>query len=180
MNRISMLHKELLQSGEPEASVAVIRSLEPTEAILVVRRVNNVRDPWSGHFAFPGGRREKRDKSIYETCVREVCEETGIRLTPESLEHVLAPLYAGRNVEAPVLVQPYLFEFSSRPAVIVEPSEIDSYLWIETDLFRDKKRHIETEALPGRLRPAFPLRDYYVWGFTYHLLCSVLQVKPDL
>lgn len=178
MNRISMPHKEFLQPAEPEAAVAVIRSVAPTEAILLIRRASNKRDPWSGHFAFPGGRWEKQDKSIYETCIREVCEETGIALPPESLGDVLAPSYAGRNVKAPVLVQPYLFEFSTRPAVIVEPSEIDSYLWIETDLFRDKKRHIETEALPGRFRPAFPLRDYYVWGFTYHLLCSVLQVDP--
>lgn len=175
-----MFHKESAEKVEPRAAVAIIRSLMPTEAILLLRRASNTRDPWSGHFAFPGGRWEKRDKSIYETCIREVCEETGITLFPESLEYVLVPSYAGRNVKAPVLVQPYLFGFSNRPEVIVEPSEIDSYLWIETDLFRDTRKHIETEPLPGKFRPAFPLGDYYVWGFTYHLLCSVLQVDPGL
>ena len=178
MNSASMSYKDSLQAGKPKAAVAIIRSLEPNEAILLLRRATSSRDPWSGHFAFPGGRRERQDASIYETCVREVCEETGIVLPPESLEYVLAPSYAGRNVKAPILVQPYLFEFSNRPEVIVEVAEIDSYLWIDTESFREKHRHIETEALPGRFRPAFPLGDYYVWGFTYQLLCSVLQVDP--
>jgi len=175
-----MFYKESSSAAEPEAAVAIIRSLEPTDSILLLRRARSSQDPWSGHFAFPGGRCEKQDKTIYDTCVREVCEETGISLYHESLGQVLAPTQAGRNVKVPILVQPYLFELSSRPTVIVEPAEIDSYLWVETDLFRDKKRHIETEALPGRIRPAFPLGDYYVWGFTYNVLCYVLGIKHQI
>ena len=161
----------------PTAAVAIIRTVEPIKSILLLRRAENSNDPWSGHFAFPGGRREKEDETIYDTCVREVLEETGIALQNEALAHVLPSAPAGRNVKAPILVQPYLFQLSSRPAVSVERAEIDSYLWLDIDAFRDKKRHIETEALPGLFRPAFPLGDYYVWGFTYSVLCSVLDVE---
>lgn len=179
MNSLAMLNRESSRIGKPKAAVAIIRSIGPTESILLLRRARNTQDPWSGHFAFPGGRREKEDQTIYDTCLREVCEETGISLSPESLERVLEPAYAGRNVKAPVLVQPYLFTLASQPEVIVEAAEIENFLWINTDSFRDRNRHIETEALPGRFRAAFPLGDYYVWGFTYYLLCSVLGLAAE-
>jgi len=178
MKSVTMSYEKPSMTHEPTAAVAIIRSIIPTEAVLLLRRVTSSRDPWSGHFAFPGGRRERQDTTIYDTCIREVREETGISLPAESLEHVLSPALAGRNVKAPVLVQPYLFKLSDRPKIVIEPAEIESHLWIETALFRDKNRHFETEALPGRLRPAYPLGDYYVWGFTYYVLCSALGVEP--
>lgn len=179
MKDLSLTRHDSQVSPGPTAAVAIIRCPDPAESILLLRRAQNRSDPWSGHFAFPGGRWETYDQTLYNTCVREVLEETGIELPDQALEHVLTPSLAGRNVKAPVLVQPYLFELASRPPVIVESAEIDNFQWLETGAFRDKTQHIRTEALPGRFRPAFPLGDYYVWGFTYLLLCAVLDVEPD-
>ncbi len=116
--------------AEPEAAVAIIRCRFPRESILLLRRIQSERDPWSGHYAFPGGRRERQDETIYDTCVREVFEETGIDLGPDNLSQILPPARAGRNVMAPVLVQPYVFEIGIRPEVLVEEKEIESYLWL--------------------------------------------------
>ena len=158
------------------AAVAIIRCLDPVESVLLVRRANNRRDPWSGHFAFPGGRKDDDDISIFATCTREVEEETGIALSPAELVSVLPPKPAGRRLLAPVLVQPFLFEVSRRPAVRPAASEIESYFWLETDWFRDSANHHMTEVIPGVRRPVFPVADYYIWGFTYAVLCSLLEV----
>lgn len=163
---------------EPEAAVGIIRCLVPEEAVLLVRRIQSERDPWSGHYAFPGGRREARDETIYDTCVREVFEETGIDLAANDLLRTLPPTPAGRNVRAPILVQPFIFEVSGRPTVIVEEKEIDSYLWLSARSFSDAGKHLSAEVLPNMVRPIFPLDDYYVWGFTYGLLCSYFGFSP--
>lgn len=164
--------------AEPEAAVAIIRCRLPRESILLLRRIQSERDPWSGHYAFPGGRRERQDETIYDTCVREVFEETGIDLGPDNLSQILSPARAGRSVMAPVLVQPYVFEIGIRPEVMVEEKEIENYLWLSVASFTKAEKHRCVEVLPGMMRPVFPLNDYYVWGFTYGLLCSYFDFEP--
>lgn len=171
-----VIHGKSSVSSQPEAAVAIIRCYQPAESILLLRRNEKDSDPWSGHFAFPGGRQEEQDDTIYATCARETYEETGIVLEEKSLRQVLSPAMAGRNVKAPILVQPYLFELDFQPHIIIEEAEINSYLWLEVDMFREKGRHIIVEVLPDRFFPVFPLKDYYLWGFTYGLLCSALDI----
>lgn len=163
----------------PEAAVGIITCNVPAEVILMLKRVHNDRDPWSGHYAFPGGRREHVDDTIYQTCVREVLEETGISLEPSDLHRVCEPTPAGRNVRSPILVQPYVFQLSACPPVDVEQKEIDSHVWLSVESFRQLENHRIAEVLPGMYRPVFPMIDYYIWGFTYGLLCRLLQVDSS-
>lgn len=68
-----------------QASVSVIvRTADPVD-VLFIKRARNPRDPWSGHMALPGGRREAHDDDLLATAIRETHEETGIELDPESL-----------------------------------------------------------------------------------------------
>lgn len=48
--------------------------------ILFIKRSTRVGDRWTGHIAFPGGKREPGDVSDKETSVRETREETGVEL----------------------------------------------------------------------------------------------------
>ena len=162
--------------NEAEAAVSIIRSSQPKEAVLLLRRRKTENDPWSGHFAFPGGRREPGDSSIFQTCLRETLEEASISLDDSMSFRQLPLAAAGRNVMAPILVQPFLFHLENRPTVTVETSEIESYLWLEVETFMDRSRHEVREVLPGRFRPVFPLEDYYLWGFSYGLLCSIFEL----
>lgn len=166
-------------ANRPEAAVSIIRCSDPVDSILLLRRKKEPSDPWSGHFAFPGGKRDPEDDSIFQTCLRETREETGISLDPSLLSRQLPVALAGRNVKAPIQVQPFIFALAKRPRVIVEISEIDSYLWLDVGKFTDKSRHATKEALPSRFYPVYPLDDYFIWGFTYGLLCSILEVNAD-
>ncbi|MDY6865753.1 MAG: NUDIX domain-containing protein, partial [Halobacteriota archaeon] len=64
-----------------EAAVALIlKECEEDISIIFIKRSEDERDPWSGHMAFPGGRKDEEDESIIDTVMRETFEETGIDL----------------------------------------------------------------------------------------------------
>lgn len=171
-------HQPILDA--PEAAVGIISCDAPEEVILLLKRVHNERDPWSGHYAFPGGKWENGDDTIYRTCIREVYEETGIVLEDTDLHRVCDLTPAGRNVKSPILVQPYVFQLAARPPVSVEQREIDSHVWLSVRSFTQVDTHQVIEVLPGMHRPVFPMNDYYIWGFTYGLLCRLLRLDSRM
>ena len=158
-----------------EAAVAVIIAAEPRPSFLLLRRRQSPGDPWSGHFSFPGGRRDAGDADLLATCLRETREETGIILPPDSWHQALPAAPTGRLIPFQIMVYPYLFRVTARPQVAVDPSEIASAHWLEVADFRDQRRHHEREMLPGMNFPVFPLEDYYLWGFTYGVLRRLFE-----
>jgi len=157
------------------AAVAIIKCLAPQESFLILRRAIHPLDPWSGHFSFPGGRKEKKDNNLLETCIRETVEEVGIRLAPETMETQLPVTPAGRNVQNPIWVQPFIFVLREKPSIQLDPREVQSIYWLNSEDFQNLSRHSKVELLPGRMVPAFPVEDYYLWGFTYKLLKLILR-----
>lgn len=160
---------------QAKAAVAIIRCEQPTTSYLLLRRAAHPRDPWSGHFSFPGGRKESYDNTIFDTCLRETQEETGIELEATTLLQALSPEPAGHNSQHLIWVQPFLFSLKNRPIIILDEEEIVNSSWITAEQFVNPSYHSETEMLPGRFFPTFPLQDYYLWGFTYRLLDKIIQ-----
>jgi 8-oxo-dGTP pyrophosphatase MutT (NUDIX family) len=156
------------------AAVAIIRCLTPCESFLILRRVDNLEDPWSGHFSFPGGRKEDKDPDLLTTCIRETKEETGILLDPDQLQQRLPLEPAGRNLHRPLWVEPFMFTIPNHPPLTLCRREIQSACWLNARVFQNIELHESVEMLPGHIFPAFPLEDYYLWGFTYRLLRAIL------
>ncbi|MGH7524260.1 MAG: NUDIX domain-containing protein, partial [Gemmatimonadales bacterium] len=72
------------ESSDPTrafAAVALVLAEEP-DRLLLIRRAEREGDPWSGHLALPGGRRQESDSDLLATATRETREETGIHLEP--------------------------------------------------------------------------------------------------
>lgn len=161
------------------AAVAIIQCPAPRESYLILRRAAHPKDPWSGHFSFPGGRKDKTDEDILATCVRETAEETGIVLSDGHLQQRLVLEPAGRLLSRPIWVQPFLFSLPEPPAIRLDPREIQSALWLDADRFQAPELHRQVELLPGRFFPAYPIEDYYLWGFTYRLLRSILKMDEE-
>ena len=158
---------------EPKAAVAII--VANRTSILLLRRNHHPRDPWSGHFSFPGGRKDRQDANLLATCLRETYEETGIQLLHQTLASELSPAIAGHRTQQPILVKPFLFHLAERPAIALDSREIQSSCWLDIHLFQQAERHVQAEVLPELFYPAFPIDDYFVWGFTYRLLQYVLK-----
>ncbi len=68
-----------------QAAVALIlrQKSAQTLELLMIQRAIKEDDPWSGHMAFPGGKRNSPKEQSIETAIRETKEETGITLLKE-------------------------------------------------------------------------------------------------
>lgn len=161
------------------AAVAIIQCLNTHESYLILRRAAHPKDPWSGHFSFPGGRREERDRDLLATCIRETEEETGILLSPGQLQRRLGHETAGQSFHQPIYVQPFLFTLPAPPPLQLAAGEIQGAVWLDARRFQDPSLHRNVEMLPGRLFPAYPIEDYYLWGFTYRLLRTILNMDGE-
>ena len=78
--------------------------------LCMIQRSEHPQDPWSGHMAFPGGRREPVDSSSLETAIRETEEEIGVVLSMESFLGPLSPLRVPYRVSNKAMViEPFVF-----------------------------------------------------------------------
>ena len=82
-----------------------------------MRRSERASDPWSGHWAFPGGRRDAADCDLLDTALRELHEECGIQLMRNDLETELPRRFARQWAGAPVPVTPFIFRVERELAV---------------------------------------------------------------
>jgi 8-oxo-dGTP pyrophosphatase MutT (NUDIX family) len=160
-----------------EAAVAIIRSKKPDPRILILRRALNPLDPWSGHFAFPGGRRESIDADLLATCLRETREECGLRLSPAALKKELAPTEAGNALGKPVRVVPFLFEVAEPLPLHLDPAECAAAYWVPESHLRDPALRGFISPLPDPQKrfPSILLEGGHIWGFTYKVLENLLK-----
>ncbi|MBM9614358.1 CoA pyrophosphatase [Desulfobulbus rhabdoformis] len=160
-----------------EAAVATIISCAPEPEVLVLKRKSNPRDPWSGHYSFPGGRRDNGDPSLLATCIRETYEECGIKLSTDNLIKQYPIRQAGNHLNQPVPVTTYLFELPEVPPIQLQQSEISCHEWLELDYVSDSANIIKrpmSPRCPEVLFPCIPATEGYIWGFTYETLMMVI------
>jgi 8-oxo-dGTP pyrophosphatase MutT (NUDIX family) len=167
--------------AETEAAVAIIRARGPEDSVLLMRRAEREGDSWSGHWSFPGGRRDPSDHDLLHTALRELEEECGIRLTRGALEQEMAPRYARRKAGAYILVTPFLFATDSELATIPDAREAAEAVWIPLRILEDpnRRRLLPVPGLPPEMRfPGVELSGGPLWGFTFRLMSDWLGIGP--
>jgi 8-oxo-dGTP diphosphatase len=164
---------------DAEAAVAVVHALRPVESVLLIRRSRREKDPWSGHWSFPGGRHEPGDADLIDTALRELSEECGFDLSRRQLERSFPVRHAGQHLGRFVMVAPYLFRVDEAFEVTADGVEAEEAIWYPLAAFRNVTAHL-TDAVPGlpggRKVPGIPLNGVPLWGFTYRVLCEWLDV----
>jgi 8-oxo-dGTP pyrophosphatase MutT (NUDIX family) len=158
------------------AAVAVLIAPDP-DAILLIRRADRPGDPWSGHMALPGGRREPEDEDLLATVIRETREEVGIELDREQLLGGLDDVVPRNPVLPPIAVRPFAFLLPARPALVLSP-EVAATQWVTLeDLLKPGGYHLATLEIAGQLRDvqAYRLADAVVWGLTERILTGFLH-----
>ncbi len=137
-----------------------------------------------GQVSFPGGKREKRDKSIVETALREANEEIGVRPSEVHILGLMTELYvwASNATVAPVLAWA-----EKRPVFIPDKSEVREILEVDIILLMDR-RNIKSKML--RLKnglaveaPYYDIGGKMIWGATAMILSELVELlkstKPD-
>jgi 8-oxo-dGTP pyrophosphatase MutT (NUDIX family) len=162
------------------AAVAIILVPDP-DSILLIRRAERPGDPWSGHMALPGGRRDPEDHDLLTTAVRETSEEVGIELSRGGVAGTLDDVVPRLPVLPPIAVRPFVFPLGARPRITLN-SEVTSANWVPVDhLLRPGTHHPVRLEIAGQSRVvlAYELEDAMVWGMTERILSRLLEHLAD-
>ena len=164
------------------AVAAVLRQAPGGAEVLLIRRAEHERDPWSGHMALPGGHHAATDADLVATALRETREEVGLQLDREA-EWIgflgRARVHAGARPGFEI--QPLVFALARDVELRPDPREVKAVVWAKLDELLSPVTHISV-AYPGagggelpRL-PAFDVQGHVVWGLTYRILTDLLSV----
>ncbi|WP_338599165.1 CoA pyrophosphatase [Sulfolobus tengchongensis] len=155
MNIHKLMQLPLVDEKESDAAVVVI--IAKGQYILLIKRVSNPKDPWSGQMALPGGHREGNETTL-QAAIRECKEEVGITPNIKSSLGVFSPNNIKIKVRAYIALSEDLIE--PRP----NPKEIDKVFWIH-----------EKEFIKGEDN-AFYYNQYRIWGMTYRILSKLFEI----
>lgn len=169
--------------GAPsQAAVAVtLRESREGPEVLLIRRAESPRDPWSGHMAFPGGRRDPGDPNLQKTAERETLEELGLRLErygrlAGQLDDIDA-VARGRNLG--MIVRPHVYALNEAPELKPKPDEVAEAIWAPlAPMMEGKLDTVRPYRMGGREidLPAYDLDGRLVWGLTYHMLQTLFSI----
>lgn len=167
-----------------QAAVAVVLRAQPTLEVLLIKRAQSERDPWSGHMALPGGRRDPDDDDLRMTAVRETAEETGVDLDRHGRSLGRLDIVAPSSPRLPKLtISPFVFGVGPEVRAHVASHEIEQIYWVPVDHLRDPTTHGTVGIpLPGGTRafPCYEVAGEIVWGLTHRILTQFLEVYPHL
>jgi 8-oxo-dGTP pyrophosphatase MutT (NUDIX family) len=167
-----------------EAAVALlIRPREQLELLLIKRAVHE-RDPWSGHVALPGGRRDAEDADLLETAMRETSEEVGVALDRDNDFIATLDEVAPRSPRLPpIVIAPFIFAVNPDTHTTIDTREVEAAIWVPLSALRDESAAseilIELEG-GSRAFPSLQYGDYVIWGLTHRILLQFLDLTVGL
>lgn len=167
-----------------EAAVALlIRPRDELELLLIKRAVHE-RDPWSGHIALPGGRRDATDTDLLHTALRETAEEVGIEIERHKGFVGALDEVAPRTPHLPPLViAPFVFGVEANAHVRIDPAEVEAAIWVPVAALRNEAAAseilIEMEG-GARAFPSLQYGEYVIWGLTHRILTQFLEITVGL
>ena len=170
--------------GSDEAAVAMVLQQGATSVeALFIERAKHPNDPWSGHMAFPGGRRDPKDPTLRAVAERETLEEVGIELGPaEPLGRLndLEGYRAGRKVG--LVISAFVY-FQPAPHALSLSDEVERALWVPISMLWG--RNYRVSHIQGGLGPYPGIKvgdpeSHVVWGLTYRFVQCFLNIigKP--
>jgi len=168
--------------AEKEAAVAIILAPRGTEdaEVLFIKRAEREGDPWSGHVAFPGGRRDPGDAGLRDVAVRETREEVGLDLDKDAellarLESVHA-VARGKRID--LVITPFVFGLREESPRLEPNEEVATTLWVPLgQLVRLEGAGTlayEHEGLSLQL-PTLKLGEHVLWGLSHRMVMMLID-----
>jgi len=154
--------------------VPVFRDAEGAVRLVLVMRTEG--GLHGGQLAFPGGRREARDRSALDTALREAAEETG--LDPGAVE-VLADLPPIETMTSNYRIAPFLARVAPPVRWRPDPDEVAEVIEVSLpDLLRPEAHGETVERFPTWPEPRtigfYRVGSRRLWGATYRILRPLL------
>ena len=161
-----------------EASILVIfinNYIQKDSSILMTKRKHNLRKH-AGQIAFPGGRKESKDKNLLETVVRETEEEVNISKDNYDILGNFPKFYTGTGYA----VTPYiaLMKASSDWENLIKPNseEVEKIFFPQSKQLLSPEFHLR-EKPPINSSMSMTWRINYdnenIWGLTARVLVTI-------
>jgi 8-oxo-dGTP pyrophosphatase MutT (NUDIX family) len=169
------------EQGSYDVQAAVALMLRPTGEgleFLAIKRAEDERDPWSGHIALPGGRRDSADESLWVTAVRETHEEVGVAL--DRVGRLLGQLDdvwpRTRRIPA-IAITPFVVAVGSETQARTN-SEVEYAVWVPLEVVLDEELRgtLRLDSLPDREFPTIEYGGHVIWGLTLGILRQLEDV----
>jgi 8-oxo-dGTP pyrophosphatase MutT (NUDIX family) len=181
-------HRPAPDMAEATTWAAVALLLQPRRDdlyLLFIHRAHHPQDPWSGHMAFPGGRRDPEDTDLRVTIHRETKEEVGIDLDDhgEYLGRLASIQAMARGRPISMNVTPFVYLISSEARPSPDPVEVQDTIWVPLSFMQ--QNDIETlvpRPMPGGEAIEVPALVYggkTIWGLTYRMLRNFLELITE-
>ena len=162
---------EVSDEQDANAAVALLIKGVTNPCILFVKRIQNPTDPWSGQIALPGGKRDRKDKNLKDTAIRETLEETDINLDQCRFLGVMSAQNSTPRPDIKVL--PFVIFLQHEPAVRLSERELERYLWIPIEKLAKSKASVTFSFGES---PAYVIDDTVIWGLTYRIIEELMQI----
>lgn len=167
-----------------EAAVALLVRPRDELELLLIKRAVHERDPWSGHVALPGGRRDPDDVDLLHTAMRETAEEVGIDVhRHEDFIGALDEVAPRTPRLPPLVIAPFVFGVLPTAQAVAQPTEVAVAIWIPISALRDETAAseilIELEG-GARAFPSLQYGDYVIWGLTHRILTQFLEITRGM
>ena len=173
--------KKLLRSLMKRSAVALILQVRDGQLhILMIKRAEREGDPWSGHMAFPGGRKDPGDVNGFACALRETQEEIGLQLEPsDTCIGRLSEINAmSRARGLGMAVTPFVFRLQ-REVTFSPNHEVAEVVWVPLDFLLDRNNR---EKMVWSYKGIdIPLSCYHyegrrIWGLSLGMLDELLNL----
>ena len=155
-----------------EASVLIpILTFKQDLEILLTQRSENLKNH-PGQISFPGGKKEKFDRSPVETALRETEEEVGLN---RQLVEIIASLPTHKTATG-FIIRPYIGIVSQSFQETLQCDEVDEIFTVPFDHFLNEKNFsVQTRKWNGSQRRYYivPYGPHYIWGATARILLNL-------
>lgn len=165
----SMTHLDP-DGGSVLASVMIILRQTDSCEMLFIKRPDNPADAFSGHIAFPGGKKKPSDRGLLDTAIRETYEEVGIDIRESALvAGKLDDTRPGNREAEFMIVTPYISVLTREVAVIPNNMEVDRHIWIPVMHLMDERNMRIRKKFRGGIEVndyVYSYKDHIIWGMT--------------
>lgn len=167
------------------AAVALVLAEAATDVeLLLIQRAIRDDDPWSGHMALPGGRRDPGDADAVATATRETHEEVGVDLRDgaEVIGRLDELRAVARHRPLDLVITPVVFALRRPVTVRPSPREVESAIWVPLSFLASAEAAATYErTLDGVAStfPAFRYQRYTIWGLTHRILQGFLELVRE-
>lgn len=146
----------------------LINAYQDDPHFILTQRTQNLR-LHSGQVAFPGGKKDKKDATLWDAALRETQEEIGLPIAHPieklgALSHHIT--ITGFEVTPFLALNPQPFAYQP------EMGEVAAVFEVPMRLLRPENFIVESQDWKGQKRNYFvlPYDEYYIWGATARML----------